>query len=677
MTWPQLLASEFRLTLANPETWIAIALALVLGAACWFLGASVARWVGLLDADAPTVENLAVGLATGLILVTSFWAAARSGGRSSFTPVAAGFVVSFGLTLARRRRRGAAERETEPAPESERDNERRHLGRRRAYARTAACAGLFVVIVGLLYGATIAPAARDGVQPIIERDTAYYAILGRDLATTGTETNLGPSGFAGVPGLPGQIWYHWGEAWLASAVISFFGLGPMAARHLIVLPLVLLATAALGGTLVRKLGRTRTHRAFLTGFSAMLVLGPIATAEMTAMSSWAVGLLAGIAIYGMGAASALLAMVCLAVLGSRQPSWGLATFLGTAVAFILPAHIAIAILGVVGFIAGAGFWVFVSLRTRRSLPRLTAVQQRTLLATVVLTGLTVGYGMLTGHGLGGSGAAPAVIEPFSSGWRETVVRLAGGAGIFLAIPLALWRSRRTRDPAAGFYLGAIALLVAGAIGWGARLSEFTMFYLLFAGIAVFGSAITAVALWVVVNDLLRTGHRPVGLLIAALAIIQLTIGTMGTTLRVEALGVAQYESIPSPIVRSIAALPADAKLAYSCGPMDEISFGVPQLVTIDAVTARRVIPMCFEREYPSIILGAPRDIMVPSQFFRGAPQAELYPTATAVPSPAQVRAFLAKYDIQYIYADAVHPNTLVPNAEPVAASGDAQVLRVP
>ena len=679
MTWPQLLASEFRLTLANPETWIAIVLALLLGAACWVLGASVARWVGLLDADAPTVENLAVGLATGLILVTSFWAATRSGGRSSFTPIAVGFLVSFGLIWVRRRRRPAVEPNAEPARSvtSEFGDAGPHLRRRRAYARTAACAGLFVGIVGLLYGATIAPAARDGVQPIIERDTAYYAILGRDLATTGTETNLGPSGFAGVPGLPGQIWYHWGEAWLASAVISVFGLGPMTARHLIVLPLVLLATAALGGTLVRKLGKTGMHRAFLTGFSAMLVLGPVATAEMTAMSSWAVGLLAGIAMYGMGAAAALLAMYSLAVLPSRQATWGLAVFVGTAAAFIVPAHIAIAVLGVVGVAAGGGFWVFLSLATRRSLPQLTTVQQRTLLATIVVASLTVGYGSLTGHGLGGTAAAPAVIEPFSSGWRETVVRLAGGAGIFLAIPLALWRSRRTRDPAAGFYLGAIVLLVAGAIGWGLRLSEFTMFYLLFAGIAVYGSAIAAVALWVVVSDLLHSGHRQVAMLIAALAVIQLTIGTMGTTLRVEALGVAQYEPIPSAIVQGIAGLPADAKLAYSCGPMDEISFGVPQLVTIDVITARRVVPMCFEREYPSIILGAPRDIMVPSQFFRGSPQEELYPTATSTPSTAEVRAFLAKYDIHYIYADPAHPNTLVPDAEPVAASGDVRVLRVP
>jgi hypothetical protein len=370
-------------------------------------------------------------------------------------------------------------------------------------------------------------------------------------------------------------------------------------------------------------------------------------------------------------------MYCLAVLRDRDPSWHLAAFVGTAVAFILPAHIAIAILGAVGVAAVAVVRIVSSLRTSRSVPRLAPVWQRTLAATAVITGATVGWGLITGHSLGGSSAAPSVIAPFSSGWQETILRLAGGAGVFLAIPLAWWRSRITRDAGADLYLGVLVLLAAGAIGWGARLSEFTMFYLLFAGIAVYASALVAVALWTIINELLGSGHRMVGLLLVSLTVIQVAIGAMATTLRLQALGVAQYEPIPTAILRSIAELPSNAKLAYSCGPIDEISFGVPQLITIDAVTGRRVVPMCFEREYPSIILGAPRDITVPSQFFRGAPQMELYPSSTATPSPGEIRAFLAKYDIGYIYSDRAHPNTLVPDAVLGASSGDVQVLRVP
>ena len=86
---------------------------------------------------------------------------------------------------------------------------------------------MFVVAVALLYGSTLAPSPRDGVQPVEWTDLAFYAVLGRDLATTGTETNTSPSGFTDLPGLPAQTWYHWGELWLASAVITIFGTAPL------------------------------------------------------------------------------------------------------------------------------------------------------------------------------------------------------------------------------------------------------------------------------------------------------------------------------------------------------------------------------------------------------------------------------------------------------------------
>ena len=106
-------------------------------------------------------------------------------------------------------------------------------------------------------------------------DTAYYSILGRDLAQTGTETIYSPAGFAQIDGLPDQTWYHWGEAWLAAAAISIFGAAPLDARHFIVLPLVLLAAAAMTGTLVRRLTGATSLGAFLFGFIACLFLAPI------------------------------------------------------------------------------------------------------------------------------------------------------------------------------------------------------------------------------------------------------------------------------------------------------------------------------------------------------------------------------------------------------------------
>ena len=77
--------------------------------------------------------------------------------------------------------------------------------------------------MALLYGSTIVQSPRDGVQPLEFNDTAYYSVLGADLAKTGTEAIHTPSGFAIIEGLPTQTWYHWGELWLASAVITVFG----------------------------------------------------------------------------------------------------------------------------------------------------------------------------------------------------------------------------------------------------------------------------------------------------------------------------------------------------------------------------------------------------------------------------------------------------------------------
>jgi hypothetical protein len=388
-------------------------------------------------------------------------------------------------------------------------------------------------------------------------------------------------------------------------------------------------------------------------------------------------MLSGITLYGMGAAAALHGLYCRAVLSMRTPTWALAVFVGSAVAFVIPAHIAIAVLGAVGLAAVLAARVAQSLASTRRLPRVATIWSRSLVATVVFAVATVAWGVLTGHSLGTADTTPSGLPPFSSGWRETVTLLALGGGVFLTIPVAWWRSRRRRGPARDLYVGVMALLIAGAIAWGWRDGEFTMFYLLFAGIAVYATAVVAIAVWALNDELRRSGRRLVALTFLGLCVIQFEIGLQTVTLRLQILGVAEYEPVATRLLGSIAGLPPNAKLAYSCGPIDEVAFGVPKLVTIDAVTARRVVPMCFEPEYPNLLLGAEPDMTVPSQFFRGAPQMALYPTSTATPSLAAVRAFLDQHDIRYLYVDSRHPNTLVPDAVLVASSGDVQVLKVP
>ena len=68
---------------------------------------------------------------------------------------------------------------------------------------------------------------------------------------------------------------------------------------------------------------------------------------------------------------------------------------------------------------------------------------------------------------------------------------------------------------------------------------------------------------------------------------------------------------------------------------------------------------------------------VASPLFAAAPQRALYPTWDAKPSPAAITTFLKANGIDYIYVDKVHPNTLVPDAVPVATDGETQVLRIP
>ncbi len=128
-------------------------------------------------------------------------------------------------------------------------------------------------------------------------------------------------------------------------------------------------------------------------------------------------------------------------------------------------------------------------------------------------------------------------------------------------------------------------------------------------------------------------------------------------------------------MKTIERLPPDAKLAYACGTYEEVGFAGSRLLSIDAHTGRRVVPMCFEADTP-ILMGAELSPLVPNVFFTWAPQRSLYPDAAADPPPAEVAAFLKANGIDYIYADAKHPNTLVPDAVPVATSGDGQVLEV-
>ena len=662
--------------MSDPHVWLAIGLALVLGGACLVFGVCVARIVGLLPAGAPAGETLGVGLASGSMVIAAWWAAIWSGGRSSFTPVAVGFAIALGLALARHARRGAAD-DAVVLPDADVPAADTRPSRRRSLLLAVLGGAAVVVVVALLYGATMAPSPRDGVQPVDGPDEALYGVLGRDLAISGTETNLGPSGFTEIPGLPPQVWYHWGDLWLAAAVITVTGTAPMAARYFIVLPILLLTAGALTGTLVRRMNRTSSRTAYVFGFLACLLLTPVPFIPGPEFSNWATGLLLGIKFYGLAAVAALLALYGLVVLRERRATWALAGFAGTSAALLLPAHIVIAALALVGVGSVWAIRIAQSLLATRRLPIVAPIWRRTIVCTAAVLAATAGWGLLTGHGLGAPAALPN-LRPFNWTWQASLVINALGAGIFLAIPIVWYRVRRTEPLLADICLGTMALLIVGAIVWGARLPDFNMFHAFFAGLAVFATPVAAVAVWKLWTRLTETRHHRLSFAMAVLCVLQLEFGLMIQTIpRLQVFGPGgRYQPIPLNLLASIRELPANAKLAYACGTFEEVGFPDPKLLSIDVHTGRRVVPMCFQADFFGPSIGAP-DSLLPNSSFSEAPQHAIYPNATAHPSVAAVTAFLRVHGIDYIYADAKHPNTLVPDAMAVARSGASEVLRVP
>ena len=675
MTWLQLLVAEFAITITNADVWLSIGLALLLGGACLVFGVWVARTVGLLRADAPAGETLAVGLASGLMVLAAWWAAIWSGGRSSFTPVAVGFAIAIALAVARQARSPvAADALVSEAAKGTRDEAPR-WSPRGSLVLTVLAGGVFVVAVALLYGSTMAPSPRDDAQPVEYTDEAFYAVLGRDLATTGTEASYSPSGFSDLPGLPAQTWYHWGELWLASAVITVFGTAPMAARFFVVLPVVLLSAAALTGTIVRRFAETNSLRAYLFGFAACLFLAPVPVPGPF-FSSWAVGMVFGITLYGLAAVAVLLSLYCAAVVRTRSRTWPLAGFIGSAAAFILPAHLAIGVLALVGAGCVATIRIQQSVIATRRLPIVSRGWGRTLIATSVAIIATVVWGLLTGHALGASGFPPSV-PPFSSSWRDSVALTALGSGALLLIPVAWFVEREKASVRAGFYVGTMALLLAGAIAWGAWLGEVTMFHLFYGGIAVFSTAAAAVGVRLLFQRVRDKKHLRLAASLVVISLIQLEVGVVAGLFRMHTYGQRDYPPISLNLLDAIRQLPADAKLAYACRSLEEAGFADPSLLSIDAHTHHRVVPMCFQADLLSTFIGAPRSIQLPISSFKWAPQRSLYPAARVHPTPAAVARFLKDNGIDYIYADSRHPNSLVAGAVPIAQSGEFKLLRIP
>jgi hypothetical protein len=650
---------------------VSIAVALLVGGLSLALGIWVTRRLGVLDRHAPAGETIGIGLAAGLLVLVSIWAAIGSGGRSVFVPVAIAFAGAIGL--GRRARVDDTPLTSVVEPTASDESRTRH---KVAFGRALLNASLFIVTIGLTYGATMAPSPQDGRQPVEFMDQAYYSVLGRDVSRTGSESFFSPAGFDEIPGLPDQTWYHWGDIWLSAIPIAVFGLDPVFARHFVALPLLLLAAAALTGTLVRRFTRTTSQIAFLFGAGASVFLAPIPL-TVTFYGGWARGLIFGISSYGLAVVTVLLCLYLCARRGHQPPSIARSVFAAGVVASVVPGHILIALLGLAGAIGVLILRALAGLTFGRELPDFFRAARQTLAFSAFFVAATVVWGLATGHGIGASGASPNV-PSFSVNWRESVALTAIGFGPFLLSPLLLVYRRRSSEELRWVIFGALGIVLAGAVIWGALLGDFNMFHVFFGGIAAFAVPVAAIAIWAIWLELRERGFVRLGIVILAMAWGQIAYGVVPAIQRLQQFGPYAYEPIPIALLDSIRQLPAGAKLAYSCNSMEEIgSVWDPRLVSIDAHADHRVVPMCFQAEVFGALFDEPVSPDVINPWFHQAPQRAIYADSHAQPSVEAITAFLRKNGINYIYADPAHPNRLVPAAVPIAISGTMQVLEVP
>ncbi len=669
---------EIAATVGDGTTWLAIGLGILLTGVALAFGYWLAHRVGLLPPEARVGETIAVGLGVGLLVLTAWWAVLASGGRSAYTPVAIGFVLTIALAPWARCRRGngrdvahwhEARTRSDPGPTE-----------RRGLILGAAAAVAFIVVVGLLFGAVMAPSPHDGAQPLPFRDPAFYAFLGQDLTRSGLETNTGPSGFSNLPGLPTQLWYHWGDLWLASAISTLFGTPPFASRYFAVLPLLLAAAASLAGAFVQRMTRPSSPGTFLFGFLACLVLAPMPwigipfLERLPLTGSLTVGMLYGINNYGLAAVAVLLGMYVLTVGRSLPPTWPLASFIGCTAGAILASHIAVAMLAVAGVASVALVQAWRSLRDARRLPSWSLVWRRSGLATTVALIATVGWGWLTGHAVPTSPVASSTTA-FNSNWLVSVAVVVLGAGAFIAIPIEWVRTRRSAPRHADLYLGTTAILAGGAIGWGIRDGDYNQYYLFLGAITVFGAPAAAIATWSIWTSLRRVGRTRLATMLLVLCVAQMELGTAVALQRVGLNGPSREPAVPLDLLAIIRDLPADARVAYACRSDEEATYGTPNLLALSVYGGHPLIPMCFERDlfgaYASGTLSSDRpnaDVW--------APQKSLYPNADARPSSEQVAAFMREHGIGYIFVSSRYPNTLVAGAVPITTSGEFQLLQL-
>jgi hypothetical protein len=376
--------------------------------------------------------------------------------------------------------------------------------------------------------------------------------------------------------------------------------------------------------------------------------------------------------YGLAAAVIAL-LVHLAIMRATGSS---VVFAATLSAALLPSHVALAVLiAFAGAITIVVTWAARCLE-RRAIVRPTGTGVQLLSAAVAMWTITFVHGTLTGHGVLGSGTS-TLTQPFNGVWRTALVGVAAGSLGLLAIPAGALVLRSTHPTMATLCFAAALTVGGGALAWGLRLGEFTMFHAFFGPLVLVGTPVAVAAVMALWDRLRARGRQRIALVLITAAVLQVELGVGSSLARLMDFSPHAYPPVPVAVLDTISALEPDAKLAYACNPGEEIAYWDPRLLSIDLHTGRRIIPLCHQTNALGVIVGgeAVRWETVPS--FVYAPQSQLFPTRSARPPPEEVTAFMEREGIGYLYVDAVHPNTLVPEAVPVLVVGETMLLQLP
>jgi hypothetical protein len=423
---------------------------------------------------------------------------------------------------------------------------------------------------------------------------------------------------------------------------------------------------------------SRSREFYLLGAAGMLFLAPIPLVRDPQIEWFARSLIISITQYGLAIVAILLGIYV--VLASLPTARTGRLLVGSAIGgLLLATHVGLGAI-VIGAATTSVLVDVARARWRLSGPsRSSSVSP---IATATAAGVMVGvvataaWGTLTGHSLGGL-ASISDIRPFDPAWATSVLGTIVGAGALLTAPVAWDRIQRI-DPRVGWLaLVSVVAVVAGTAAWGVLVADLNTFHLMFGPVLAALTPVSVIVLLWFLDRARQHGRRSLATAILILTLGQTVLAALIAVMQLQAFGPLAYAPTPIAAITTLRDLPRDSKAAYACDAVENFAPWDASLVSIDAHTGVRMIPMCFIADRPRRILGRELDARIESPYFAVAPQRQLYANADARPPTAMVRSFLRANGIDVIYADAAHPNTLDPDAIRIASVGDVVIYRVP